>query len=259
MPSPALVRLVNLVVRPITNRMTYVARCGVSAGLRRRGGLGFLQRPQSDEEQFVRSIDLRGKTVFDVGAFEGLFTLRFASQAARVVTFEPHPWCQATTMKNVGLNGFNNVTLVPVALADKPGIMTLSYPEYEPARSTIEPATLTVLQRSGYEHLKTMPVLVWTLDEAFRTLQLPVPDLIKIDAEGAEADIARGALSVLKECGPVLYIELHSGKGPEVASILRNAGYNVWHLETRQDYVDGGGHIWCEPSSPARVARPAHQ
>src|SRR5690349_13991531 len=98
MPSPALTRLVNLFARPITNRITYVARCGVATGLRRRGGMGFIQRPQSLEEDFVCRIDLKGKTVFDVGAFEGLFTLRFASQAARVVTFEPHPWCQATTM-----------------------------------------------------------------------------------------------------------------------------------------------------------------
>jgi FkbM family methyltransferase len=259
MASPALTRIVNLVARPITNRITYVARCGVAAGLRRQGGMGFLHRAQSDEEIFVRSIDLKGKTVFDVGAFEGLFTLRFASEAARVVTFEPHPWCQATTMRNVALNGFGNVTLVPVALADQPGIMTLSYPEHEPARSTIEPATITVLHRTGYERLKTMPVLVWTLDDAFSTLKLPAPDLIKIDAEGAEAGIVRGAMRVLREHSPVLYIELHSGKGPEVASILREAGYHVWHLETRGNYSDGGGHIWCDPPSGSRVARPAHR
>jgi len=256
MASASVVRLVNLFARPITNRMTYVARSGVSAGLRRRGGLGFLSRPQSDEEQFIRSIDLRGKTVFDIGAFEGLFTLFFASQAAKVVTFEPHPWCQATTLTNVGVNRFGNVTLVPVALSDEPAIMTLSYPEYEPARSTIEPATLTVLHRSGYERLQTMPVLVWTLDEAFRTLKLPVPDFIKIDAEGAEAGIVRGALTVLKEHAPVLYIELHSGKGPEVATLLRSAGYDVWHVEAGRNYVDGGGHIWCERPSQARVVRP---
>jgi FkbM family methyltransferase len=219
--------------------------------------MGFLNRPETEEETFVRRIDLRGKTVFDVGAFEGLFTLRFASQAARVVTFEPHPWCQATTMRNVALNEFSNVTLVPVALGDQPGILTLSYPEHEPARSTIEPATLTVLHRTGFENLKTMPVLVWTLDGAFTTLKLPAPDFIKIDAEGAEVGIVRGALQVFRECTPVLYIELHSGKGPEVAAILREAGYSVWHVEGRRDYADGGGHIWCDPPSGGRVIRPA--
>jgi FkbM family methyltransferase len=257
MPGPTLTSIVNVLVRPITNRMTYVARCGVAAGLRRRGGLGFINRASTDEENFVRRIDLKNKVVFDIGAFEGLFTIRFASQAARVVTFEPHPWCQAATMKNIEVNDFSNVTLVPVALGDVPGVMTLSFPEHEPARSTLEPDTVAVLHRTGYDRLTTMPVLVWTLDDAFRSLKLPVPDLIKVDAEGAEVGIVRGGMDVIRECSPVLYIELHSGKGPEVAAVLRQAGYSVWHLEKRSDYVDGGGHIWCSPPSGGRVAKPA--
>ena len=162
-------------------------------------------------------------------------------------------------MRNVGINGFGNVTLVPVALGDEPSILTLSYPEHEPARSTIEPATLTVLARSGFDRLKTMPVLVWTLDYAVSTLKLPVPDFIKIDAEGAEVAIVRGAMNVLREHGPVLYIELHSGKGPEVAALVRQAGYRVWHVEKKCEYVDGGGHIWCDPPSRPRVDRPIVQ
>ena len=113
--SPRVRTLVDL-LRPITDRFTYTARCGVSAGLKRRGGLGFLPRAQTSEEIFVQNMNVSDKVVYDIGAYEGLFTIRFASRAKHVYTFEPHPWCQRQTSINVAANGFHNVSLLPVAL-----------------------------------------------------------------------------------------------------------------------------------------------
>jgi FkbM family methyltransferase len=211
------------ITRPLTDKLIYTARCGVAKGLRRRGGLGWLPRGESDEERFVRELDVAGKVVYDVGSFEGLFTCRFAQSARQVVTFEPHPWCLQRTAANVALNGLDNVRIVPVALSDDAGLATLSYPENEPARSTIMDGQLATL--TDYK-LLTTPVLCWTLDYAVETLRLPVPDLIKIDAEGAEVGILRGARGTILRYRPQLYIEVH-GTGGSVVALLKEFGYVV--------------------------------
>lgn len=54
--------------------------------------------------------------------------------------------------------------------------------------------------------------------------ELPVPDVIKIDAEGSEVEVLRGASSLLRKHRPTLLIELH-GTNEGVARELESAGY----------------------------------
>ena len=49
-------------IRPITNHFTYTTHSGIAAGLKRRGGIGFLPRSLTEEERFYQTLDLRGKT-----------------------------------------------------------------------------------------------------------------------------------------------------------------------------------------------------
>jgi hypothetical protein len=76
----ALRHALGAAIRPLTNLFTYTTRSGIAAGLRRKGGLGFLPRSVSDEELFYQSLTLSGKTVYDVGSYEGIFSL-FAARA----------------------------------------------------------------------------------------------------------------------------------------------------------------------------------
>jgi FkbM family methyltransferase len=232
--SPRVRTLVDL-LRPITDRFTYTARCGVSAGLKRRGGLGFLPRAQTSEEIFVQNMNVSGKVVYDIGAYEGLFTIRFASRAKHVYTFEPHPWCQRQTSINVAANGFHNVSLLQVALGSDSSLAVLSYPENEPARASIDPDIQTVLAK-GWSNLRSTSVMVWPLDVLVEKLKLTPPDVIKIDAEGAECDILEGARTTLTRYRPALYVELH-GTGPRVRTILESMGYTVEQVDEL--------HLYC--------------
>jgi FkbM family methyltransferase len=193
--------------------------------MKRRGGLGWLPRAVTDEERYVRNMDVRKQVVYDIGAFEGLFTLRFARDANRVITFEPHPWCQQRVLDNVKLNGFTNVSIVPVALGAEASLLTLHSPKGEPARSTISEQHAAVVASNGY-NLAHIPVLCWPLDSAVDALKLPPPDLIKIDAEGAEMDILRGGKRTISTHRPRLYIELH-GTRDAVTEILTSYGYQA--------------------------------
>jgi len=62
---------------------TYTIRHGLASGMRRKGGLGFLpvKSGETAETEFLRNLSLRGKVVYDVGAFEGLITLFFCQQS----------------------------------------------------------------------------------------------------------------------------------------------------------------------------------
>jgi hypothetical protein len=92
--SVALQHAIGPVVRPLTNFITYTTRSGTAAGLKRRGGLGFLPRSMGDEERSYQSLNLVGKTVYDIGSYEDIFSL-FAARAVgsngRLVVCEPIP------------------------------------------------------------------------------------------------------------------------------------------------------------------------
>jgi hypothetical protein len=78
------------------------------------GGLGripaaFSRDIDTAEQQFWRSLDLSGITVYDIGAFQGLLTLFFASRAKRVVCFEPNTQNYKRLMENLVLNPVNKL------------------------------------------------------------------------------------------------------------------------------------------------------
>ena len=85
-------RLVAWISQNLFDRVTYTAHHGLIAGMKRKGGLGWLPvRPEPTAEQrFWAQLDLRGFTIYDVGAFQGLSTLFFARQAKEVISYEPN-------------------------------------------------------------------------------------------------------------------------------------------------------------------------
>src|SRR5713101_962584 len=67
-----------------------------------------------------------GDVVVDAGAHIGLYTLRAAAKAATVVAIEPDPSNRSLLERNIRLNGFSNIIVVPKALSSGTGTRTLS-------------------------------------------------------------------------------------------------------------------------------------
>ena len=90
-------RITSFVSEKLFQNITYTVRHGLIQGMKRKGGLGFLpaailpKSHTSAEEEFLRGLDIAGKVVYDIGAFQGMMTLFFARKAAAVIAFEPHP------------------------------------------------------------------------------------------------------------------------------------------------------------------------
>ena len=251
-------RLISWLSRSLS--LSYTSRHGLAVGLKRKGGLGFLPggRP-TPEEEFLRKLDLTGKTVFDVGGFLGLMTLFFASRAKQVVTYEPVPESRRRIATNVELNGFTNVTLRDVALSSEPGNLTLTFDELMSGGASGDPEISHELAGSA-AHPRHITVPVTTIDLEIASGQ-PVPDLIKVDVEGMEYKVLRGMSELLARSKPWVYFELH-GTTPEdkrtnaqdVIATLRDLGYTVYDVERGRDIgrtetITGiESHVWgrCE-------------
>ncbi|MGE0451818.1 MAG: FkbM family methyltransferase [Vicinamibacterales bacterium] len=254
-------RAVISTLQPFVEDRVYTVRNGLARGLRRRGGLGFVPTfgSPSAEEAFIGRLALEGLTVFDVGGYEGIFTLFFARRvgaAGRVVTFEPNPRSHARIVENVRLNGFTNVQVRPIAIGSRPGTVALTFPADETARGSIEPAIASEIRKE--KQVRTVDVQIDTLDGQIAA-GLPEPDFVKIDVEGLERDVLAGMSGVIARRRPQLYIELHGADAARklenvtaVAELLWDRGYRLHHVESdrelsTREQLTGAirGHLYC--------------
>lgn len=181
------------------------------------------------EAQAVMVSRVRGNSVvYDIGANYGIHTLLLArltsTDGGEVHAFEPLPEIMSSLRENVDLNGFSNVTLAQTALSDAPGTVDFVIGPHGGAGHLAEG------QASG----RTVPVHVTTLDDyVFGSGRRP-PAFIKIDVEGAEARVLRGATRVLREAGPAILMDIHGDQVfSSVMEILQDADYSVVDLADR--------------------------
>jgi FkbM family methyltransferase len=143
-----------------------------------------------------------GSTVLDVGANVGAYTLLFAQwvgPAGRVTAFEPAPASIAGLRRQLELNGLTGrVEVVQAAVAGTVGMASF---ECDGASGANALAT-------GVSHTRTITVSTTTIDE-FCTARGLHPDVIKIDVEGAELDVLRGARRTLQAPSIEVFVEFH--------------------------------------------------
>ena len=81
------------VLSALFKNQVYTSRTGLTAGLKRRGGFLPIKKTLTREHMFLKNLDFKGKTVYDVGGHIGLITMFFAREVGEigaVVTFEPN-------------------------------------------------------------------------------------------------------------------------------------------------------------------------
>lgn len=212
--------------RKYTGRDGIVQR-GAAKGLKFNAGAarnaGFLLGTYEPEVQRIyTSLIKPGMTVYDVGANVGFLSMlaaKLTGPGGKVVCFEPLPSNADLIEHNAALNSYENVSVRREAL----GSCDETVPFHVSADSG-----WGRLARTGSEPpnelMETIDVPVCRLDQTIRRAQLPAPDLIKIDIEGAETEMLAGAREVLLHYRPALLIELH-GTNEGVHGILTELNY----------------------------------
>jgi FkbM family methyltransferase len=139
-----------------------------------------------------------------------------------VHAFEPLPANARALAHNVALNGFVEIAVVEAAVGARPGRAQLAVTE-----ESVQ-AHLAAIA-SDVPTLQTIEVAVTTIDEEVAAGR-PVPDVVKIDVEGAEPAVLEGMATTLAEHRPIVICELH-GTHAEVCDFFDGRGYRLGTLE----------------------------
>lgn len=166
-----------------------------------------------------------GMTAVDIGAHGGFYSLLFSRMvgpAGSVFAFEPLPANIRVLEENILLNDIHNIFSRHEAVADSSGELTFQFPHHN--------LSLVAGPVIEGDCLGTFPVRCISLDDFMREECVSV-DFIKMDVEGAETDVLRGARNLLYAFHPCMMIELHddekhAGRHPAVA-LLENFGYRI--------------------------------
>lgn len=150
-----------------------------------------------------------GSVILDIGANVGLYSLlgsEMVGPAGRILAFEPEPATHAALLKNLNINGIDNVTALPMALSDRNGMVELSVPEEVKARYEFGDSYLSMNPAADEGSRNAIPCR--RLDEVLEEMNLTKVDLIKIDVEGAEYLCLSGADRLLQgDHKPIILME----------------------------------------------------
>ncbi|MGE0764968.1 MAG: FkbM family methyltransferase [Hyphomicrobiaceae bacterium] len=165
--------------------------------------------------QFFARIVKPGMTVVDVGANFGYYSVLFGEAVGpggQVIAIEPVPVTAGFLRRSVDLNGHSSRTRVmECALGNgAEGQVHLFVPDGEPKN-----ATVISQPREG-----SIAVASATLDDLLRGLDRV--DLVKIDAEGAEADILTGMAETITRHGPRVLLEFNAARYSDALGFVKN-------------------------------------
>jgi len=162
-----------------------------------------------------------GSSVIDVGANTGFVSLwcsKCVGPAGSVVAIEPSNWAVERIRRNIALNDIANVETIPAAVSDAPG---------EAEIQVINGYRVDDISTHSRQHVKFV-----TIDDVVRERGITKLTLLKVDTDGYEVGVFRGAKQTLAELRPTLVFEVgpdhlqRAGSSREaLIALLRESGY----------------------------------
>ena len=144
---------------------------------------------------------VRNKHIIDAGGYVGDTALLFSSYTDKSIhVFEASPSNMDIIRETIRLNQLENIVPVSKALGEKSGTATFSLGERNSCNSLVE--------RPGYNYPNHIEVPVITLDDYVRENNLKV-GLIKVDIEGGEQLLLKGAVETIRTQHPILLISIY--------------------------------------------------
>lgn len=173
-----------------------------------------------------------GDLVVDVGANVGNHAVYMAAAGARVIAVEPNNQLAEAIKASAELNGWaDRLSVLAIGLGQTEGRAGFA------AENPANLGGMSLVQGDG-------PIRIRTLDTI---LDGDRPSIIKIDVEGMEMEVLKGAATTIENCQPLIYVEcLGQAEFRAVAGWLEDRGYSYWdtfnasptHLFVPKGYAD---------------------
>lgn len=170
--------------------------------------------------EFYRHI--KNGVILDIGANIGIYTTSLGvatKNKNEIWCFEPVKSNVVMLKSNIDLNNLTNVKIYNTALGEFEGKIEINL-SADSAYSSIKDLT-------RYKSSVTETVSIVPLDKIWAENKFPVIDAIKIDVEGAEIEVLKGALGLIEKNNPVILIEANDSEFlNKLVSFLEPLGYN---------------------------------
>ncbi len=154
----------------------------------------------------IQRIFQPGFVAFDVGANVGSHSLIMSDRAGKdgkIFAVEPNPVAAQRLRENIALNQLDNIVVLSSAFSDTPGEKKL----FVPVEGTSNRGVASLYPENVNYQRVEVPVEVITMDEVVRERGLSRLDFIKIDTEGNELKVLRGARNCIAKYRPLIVFE----------------------------------------------------
>jgi len=190
---------------------------------------------ETAEIRFVDRYLRPGMTVLDIGAHHGLYTLLASKRVTtkgKVIAFEPSPRERQRLESHVRINSCSNVRIEPIALGSRTEQAELYIVHgAEDWCNSLRPPAI-------HEQISILRVDVLPLDEYLTNAGIRAVDFIKLDVEGAELDVLRGAQNLLQmPPRPVILAEIQDRR-------TKPWGYSARDIVVTLDALN---YLWFQP------------
>lgn len=188
----------------------------------------------NDLYDFAENYVHANAVAWDVGANMGVFSFAAAyraGNAGHVLALEPDPW-SARLLRRSALQNLNRaakVDVLQVAVADSVSLQTLHIPERGRAA-----AHLAIAQGAGAEILGGIreKQLVMSVSLDWLSERFSLPQVLKIDVDGAERNVLIGAEQLIRKQRPVILIEVYERNADEVTRFFNEVEYSLFDFNS---------------------------
>ncbi len=230
---------------------------------------------EPDTSKTLELLCKKGDLVLDIGANVGSHTLpiaRMVSDCGEVIAFEPVPWAIRKLKRNLSLNKFQNVKLEQIALSDENRLS-----EEMEFRASFRIEAGQGVDKQGkinddwWQQCEHVSARLQTLDSYVVEHGLRRVKLIKLDVDGFEGKVLRGAQSLLARDQPILimevapaWLEMRGDSALAVMNQLLGLGYRCFTEVSFNEHTDihkliqeippnGGVNLVFATQSPNRI------
>ena len=179
---------------------------------------------RNPELKLIKSLVNKDRDSIDIGANLGLFTYFMSRASKHVFAFEPNPYPLGNLKSLVD----KNVTILPIALGNNDGPIKIKIPHHENGWSSNGASLSPRSEEPG----KFIEIQCRKLD----SLNINNIGLIKIDVEGFEIEVLKGAKETILRNKPTMIIEnesVHTEDTNQLFLIMHELGYNKYFCNSK--------------------------